>query len=271
MTGFSDLQLASFESSIDGNAGFGFKNPTQNWGVGLRFDRNQAFVIRDITNANDAFVVTTNGRVGIGTTDPEARLEVAGDIAIQSVGAKLVFPDATQIGSVNELLTTNSIVQTVNGGTGMSSAGAAGNYLRSDGTWWTTSPIQAGDVPDLSATYVDLASDQTVGGAKTLSGQVKIDSGINNSGAGFQHMRIGSGSLCTTAATAGQSCVTGIIAWPIGFTDTNYTVSCTGRLGTGRGVLAVNSTSTGGITLIITALTNAAANFNSVDCIGIHD
>jgi hypothetical protein len=77
--------------------------------------------------------------------------------------------------------------------------------------------------------------------------------------------------LCTTVATAGQSCVTGAVAWPVAFADTNYTVSCTGRLGAGRASLSVNSTSAASITLIITALTNNAASFAGVDCIAVHD
>ncbi|MGH9580391.1 MAG: hypothetical protein ACRD2R_05305, partial [Terriglobales bacterium] len=35
VVGFGDLQLASFESAVNGNVGFGFKNPVQNYGMGL--------------------------------------------------------------------------------------------------------------------------------------------------------------------------------------------------------------------------------------------
>ena len=60
-------------------------------------------------------------------------------------------------------------VGTVNGGTGLTSSGATGNYLRSNGASWTSSTVQAGDLPSLSGTYVDLGTNQTIGGNKTFS------------------------------------------------------------------------------------------------------
>jgi FtsZ-binding cell division protein ZapB len=52
---------------------------------------------------------------------------------------------------------------------------SAGQYLRSSGAGaWSVNSIQAGDLPSLSATYVDLASGQTIGGNKNFSGSVGI-------------------------------------------------------------------------------------------------
>ncbi len=45
-------------------------------------------------------------------------------------------------------------VPVANGGTGMGAAGAAGNVLRSDGSAWTSSALQAGDIPDLGNSYI---------------------------------------------------------------------------------------------------------------------
>jgi hypothetical protein len=61
---------------------------------------------------------------------------------------------------------------TSQGGTGVTSSGASGNVLRSNGTTWTSSAIQASDLPSLSSTYVDLSSAQTIAGAKTFSSTI---------------------------------------------------------------------------------------------------
>jgi hypothetical protein len=58
------------------------------------------------------------------------------------------------------------------GGTGVTSSGATGNVLRSNGTAWTSSAIQASDLPSLSSTYVDLSSAQTIAGTKTFSSTI---------------------------------------------------------------------------------------------------
>lgn len=46
------------------------------------------------------------------------------------------------------------IVPVVRGGTGIAAAGAAGNYLRSDGTSWVSSAIQGSDLPTGSSNYI---------------------------------------------------------------------------------------------------------------------
>jgi hypothetical protein len=56
------------------------------------------------------------------------------------------------------------------GGTGLTSSGTAGNYLRSNGTAWAASTIQASDLPSLSGNYVDLTTNQSVAGNKTFTG-----------------------------------------------------------------------------------------------------
>jgi hypothetical protein len=46
------------------------------------------------------------------------------------------------------------IVPATNGGTGLDSTGASGNFLRSNGTSWTSLPLSAADIPDLGANYI---------------------------------------------------------------------------------------------------------------------
>jgi len=118
LVGQSDLQLASFESSVDGNAGFGFKNPVQNWGVGLRFDLAEAFVIRNITSGQDSFVLTPSGALGLGVTSPTARLHLDGSLKISGGGNGIVFPDSSTM--------TTAVVDTNSGGTVTSVAAGTG-------------------------------------------------------------------------------------------------------------------------------------------------
>ena len=59
-----------------------------------------------------------------------------------------------------------------NGGTGITTAPtAADEFLRANaaGTGWTVGAITAADLPNLSGTYVDLVSDQTIAGTKTFA------------------------------------------------------------------------------------------------------
>lgn len=57
------------------------------------------------------------------------------------------------INSVSASKVTGVLTQT-NGGTGLSASGAAGNFLRSDGTNWTSSPLQASDVSILGTSFI---------------------------------------------------------------------------------------------------------------------
>lgn len=67
------------------------------------------------------------------------------------------------------------IVGTANGGTGLSSAGAAGNFLRSSGGAWTSSILQAADVPAGSANYVQNQSAAAQTASMRISGQIRTD------------------------------------------------------------------------------------------------
>ncbi len=118
-----------------------------------------------------------NGNVGIGTTAPSERLHV--------VGNGLVTGNFTVNGTLTGNIAASSIIGVLpigNGGTGLSTSGAAGNYLRSNGTNWTSSALQAADLPGGSASYIqnttsfqasanfNIGGNGTAGG--TLSGNV---------------------------------------------------------------------------------------------------
>jgi hypothetical protein len=57
-------------------------------------------------------------------------------------------------GGTTPNVSLTGVVPVANGGTGISTLGGAGNYLRSDGTTWTHSNIQASDLPAGSGNYI---------------------------------------------------------------------------------------------------------------------
>lgn len=67
------------------------------------------------------------------------------------------------------------IVGAANGGTGLSSPGAAGNFLRSNGGTWTSSALQAADVPAGSANYIQNQSAAAQTAAMRITGQIRTD------------------------------------------------------------------------------------------------
>jgi FtsZ-binding cell division protein ZapB len=79
-------------------------------------------------------------------------------------------------GGQNPQITLTGIVSIANGGLGFAPGVlSSGQYIRSSGSGsWSVNSIQAGDLPSLSATYVDLSSGQTIGGTKNFSGSVGI-------------------------------------------------------------------------------------------------
>ncbi len=76
---------------------------------------------------------------------------------------------------------------TANGGTGLVSSGTAGNVLRSNGTVWTSSVLQASDIPSLASSYVQNGTSQQVGanfnigGNGTVGGSLTVGGAINGS------------------------------------------------------------------------------------------
>jgi hypothetical protein len=67
------------------------------------------------------------------------------------------------------------------GGTGVTSSGAAGSYLRSNGTTWAASTIQASDLPNLSGSFVDLTTNQSIAGTKTFTGIIDASAAAKTS------------------------------------------------------------------------------------------
>ena len=65
------------------------------------------------------------------------------------------------------------VVGLANGGTGVTAAPAANQFLRGDGSGkWTAGAITASDLPTLSGGYVDLSSSQAISGTKTFASPI---------------------------------------------------------------------------------------------------
>lgn len=76
---------------------------------------------------------------------------------------------------------------------------------------------------------------------------------------------------CTTGPLAGASCTTPAIALPVGYSDTNYRLTCTGLSPTNVPGLQTVTKSNTTFTITIVAITAAAATYGSYDCTAVHN
>jgi len=80
---------------------------------------------------------------------------------------------------------------------------------------------------------------------------------------------------CTTAASIGGVCAADItVTWPTAFSDTNYSVTCTGNTPTNvpAAPFVVSGTKLAATVHInYFAITAAAASYSTIDCIAVHD
>jgi hypothetical protein len=80
-----------------------------------------------------------------------------GDTGPQGSGSVMSVSANSPLSVTNPTTTPNialGIVPTVNGGTGLSAAGATGNFLRSNGGAWASGPLTTPDIPPGSAHYI---------------------------------------------------------------------------------------------------------------------
>jgi hypothetical protein len=119
-----------------------------------------------------------NGGTG-GTTSATARAGI-------QAAASGANSDITSLSGLTAPLGTSV------GGTGLATSGAAGNFLRSGGgSGWASAPISSSDLPSLTATYVDLVSAQSIGGAKTFTSAItanligNVTGSVSGTSAGF--------------------------------------------------------------------------------------
>ena len=107
------------------------------------------------------------------------------------------------------------VVPAINGGTGLSAPGAAGNFLRSDGGAWASTPLTAPDIPPGRAHYIQnstsqqSATDFNIGGTGTaniLNAATQFNLGGNrvltNAGTNNVFVGVGAGAVNTGSENA---------------------------------------------------------------------
>ena len=127
--------------------------------------------------ANGAGLTNLNaGNITTGTLDNN-RLGVVpttkGGTGLSAAGAAANYlrSDGTNwASSALQAADLSGIVGIIRGGTGLSVTGAAGNYLRSNGTNWASSALQAADIPTGSANYIQNSNSLQASSNFNLSG-----------------------------------------------------------------------------------------------------
>jgi hypothetical protein len=103
-------------------------------------------------------VVSNSNTVVLGrtadTVQVPGNLNVTGTFTANINGASITNLNASNIATGTLDNARLGVVPVAKGGTGLSSSGAAGNFLRSNGTGFTSSAIQAADIPAGSANYI---------------------------------------------------------------------------------------------------------------------
>ena len=86
ISGTGNLQEAIIASQADSNEGISIRNAVQNWAMGVRADRSEAFILRNITDGADVLAIARNGDI---TLAPGAKI-IAGDSTVGSPGTPCI-------------------------------------------------------------------------------------------------------------------------------------------------------------------------------------
>jgi FG-GAP repeat/PKD domain/Chaperone of endosialidase len=125
---------------------------------------------------------------------------------ISGNGSGLTNLNANNIGSGTLDNARLGVVGVANGGTGLTSAGTNGNFLRSNGAGFTSSPLTATDIPAGNTNYIQNTTTQQTGanfnvaGSGVVGGDLSVTGVLNASGSGLTNLNaasITSGTLDT--------------------------------------------------------------------------
>src|SRR5687767_4902848 len=131
-----------------------------NAGQGNLLGRNNTVIGAEanMTNSNLSYATAIGAEAVVSTSNtmvlgrPADTVRVPGNLFVSgTLTAGMLTIQANNL---------TGVVGTANGGTGMSSPGMAGRFLRSDGTNWTSSPFTASDIPFGSDNYIQNSSTQ---------------------------------------------------------------------------------------------------------------
>jgi hypothetical protein len=150
--------------------------------------------LTDNATNNGQLYLDTTGRVGVGTTTPQSKLDVNGSLRLTGAGSTLTFPDGSSISTANTVVggtpSGSSIVNAINDpatSSAISDARLSGNVARLNGAnAWSGAnvfgaglsannalvtnvgnPVNAGDATNKA--YVDANTVRFVPGAEQLS------------------------------------------------------------------------------------------------------
>ncbi len=101
-------------------------------------------------------VVNTSNTVTLGRTSDTVQapgnLTVTGTLTANGTVIANLNANTITSGTLNNARL--GVIPVSNGGTGLNATGAAGNFLRSNGTSWLSAALQVADIPNLSASYI---------------------------------------------------------------------------------------------------------------------
>lgn len=136
----------------------------------------------NVTN-NGQLYLATNGNVGVGTTNPTAKLEVTGGVKLSGANSSLTFPDGTSMttASAGGSMSGTSIVNAVN----------------DPATTGTINDTRlSGNVARLNAANT-FAANQSVNGSVNATGTITAGGRVESNSGGFKYP---DGSVQTSAA-----------------------------------------------------------------------
>lgn len=145
------------------------------------------------TNSTEQMRIKSNGNIGIGTTTPATKLEVAGDLKVSGANRGIIFPDGTKmttatapggamsgtsiVSAINDPATTGAIIDMrlspnfarLNGANAWSGANTFGAGLSANNALIANvgNPVNAGDA--VNKAYADGSFVKFVPGAEQLS------------------------------------------------------------------------------------------------------
>ncbi|MCU1267163.1 MAG: hypothetical protein JWM21_3481 [Acidobacteria bacterium] len=132
---------------------------------------------RSVATASDTIVLGKIAGVYDGVSRPADTVQIPGSLQVTGSvtasnfnGAALTNINASNITTGTLDNARLNVIPISKGGTGLTSVGANGSFLRSNGTAFTSSALQVGDVPDLSASYIRNQTGSAQSGGFNLSG-----------------------------------------------------------------------------------------------------